>query len=106
MKKLLSLIVILPLTAVFIWSSINFVSVLVQELMAGWVDLTNWSLFNWINPTTSPGGSASIIDILIGGPGAVGGTAVRYFMLLFYGVISGFSFFGMRSLWEIVKFEE
>ncbi len=70
-KKLASLLAILPLSAIFFWSGANLLNVIVQEVMATWFDLTNWSLFNFFNPTTSPGGTASIFDIFIGGLGAV-----------------------------------
>ncbi len=106
MKKLASLLAILPLSAIFFWSGANLLNVIVQEVMATWFDLTNWSLFNFFNPTTSPGGTASIFDIFIGGPGAVGGTGKRFYLGGFYFIISGIAFTTIRSLWGIVRFKE
>ena len=55
MKKILSLIVLMPLTVIWVGLQLTL-SVSWSRNKSGWVDLTSWSLFNWIHPTVKSWG--------------------------------------------------
>lgn len=105
MKKILYAMGIVPLFAILVWSGINLFQVISQEFFAGWIDLSNSSILNFFNPFTSTGGSAAWYDILLAGPGAVGGSAIRMFQGAFYFGIATFSFKGVEFLWGLLKFK-
>ncbi len=94
-------VVLAPLVAFF---GLLAVLTLIQEVAAGWFDLQNATLTSWMSPAVwlgleSPGGTASIFDIMVGGDGAVGGTAGRFVVFAIAGGIAFGSVKGIAAVW-------
>lgn len=48
----------------------------------------------------SPGGTGGLVDALFGGPGAPGGSGMRYFVGLVSFIIAGIAWTGLKALWQ------
>ena len=66
-------------------------------------DFTRFSLVNLFNPFTSFGGSGTWLDSIVAGPGASGGSAMRYWVYMVYAIIFGVGFSIVTTCWEELK---
>ncbi len=94
-----------PLVIVAVYLGLIAALSIVQEVLAGFIDLSNASWTSFLNPSVilgfqSPGGTGGIFDALVGGPGAPGGTVSRYFVFMVSGVIAYGSFMVLMQVWR------
>jgi hypothetical protein len=103
LKKLGAILLLIPLALVFLSSAWLALATLVAQFLSGWLDLQHANLLNLFNPFTSLGGSGNWIDSIVAGQGASGGSAVRYFSYLVYGVICAGCLEGLKKLIKVIK---
>jgi hypothetical protein len=77
---------------------------LVQQVLAGFFDLSQTSWTSFLNPAVllgweSPGGTGGPLDALFGGPGAPGGTVNRYFVFMGSAFVAFVGVAGWKGLW-------
>ena len=94
-----------PLVIVAVYLGLIAALSIVQEVLAGFIDLSKASWTSFLNPSVilgiqSPGGTGGILDALVGGPGAPGGTVSRYFVFMVSGVIAYGSFMLLMHVWR------
>ena len=78
---------------------------ILQQLLAGFVDLSQASWTSFLNPAVivglqSPGGTGGPLDAIFGGPGAPGGTVSRYFVFMGAAMLAALGYAGWRFVWE------
>ena len=105
MRVLVAVVATMVLGPMAVFFGLLAVLTLIQEVAAGWFDLQQASLTSWLSPGVwfgleSPGGTASIFDMMVGGDGAVGGTAGRFFVFAIAGGIAFGSVKGIGAIWS------
>ena len=78
---------------------------IVQQLLAGFIDLSMASWTSFLNPAVllgleSPGGTGGPLDAIFGGPGAPGGTVSRYFVFMISALLAGVGYAVWKVLWR------
>jgi hypothetical protein len=106
LKKALAGIGLIPSGVLIFFGGYNLVMVGLQQILSDFIDFTNFSLVNIFNPFTSFGGSGTFLDRLFAGPGASGGSAVRYWIFMAYGLISVIGWTIYSSCWKVLKNEK
>ena len=81
---------------------------ILQQLIAGFVDLSQASWTSFLNPAVivglqSPGGTGGPLDAIFGGPGAPGGTVSRYFVFMGAAMLAAAGFGAWRAMWSWAK---
>lgn len=77
---------------------------ILQQLLAGFLDLSQASWTSFLNPAVllgfrSPGGTGGIWDAIFGGPGAPGGTVSRYFVFMGSALLAAAGYGVWKVLW-------
>ena len=77
---------------------------ILQQLLAGFVDLSQASWTSFLNPAVllgweSPGGTGGPLDAIFGGPGAPGGTVSRYFVFMGSALLAAIGYGSWKVLW-------
>jgi hypothetical protein len=103
LKKLLALIGIVPGSALLLMGGYNAALTLIAQATSDYFDFTNFSLINLFTPYTSVGGSGSFIDSIVAGPGASGGSAIRYWTYMIYALMAAIGYTTVKNCWEIIK---
>lgn len=94
----------IPLGILLIYFGLVAVLTIVQQVLAGLFDLGQATWTSFLNPAyilgfQSLGGTGNIFDALVGGAGAPGGSANRYFVFMVSAAIAGGAFIGLRLVW-------
>ena len=103
LKKLAALLGLVPGTILMILGGCNAALTLLAQIFSDFVDFTNFSLVNLFTPYTSVGGSGTFLDTIVAGPGASGGSAIRYWTYLVYGLMAAIGYTTVKTCWEILK---
>jgi len=84
----------------------GFVAVLtiLQQVLAGFIDLGQATWTSFLNPAyilgiQSIGGTGNIFDALVGGSGAPGGSVNRYFVFIVTAALAAGAFVGLKAMW-------
>lgn len=101
-KKISALIGLIPGGALFLFGAYNALLTLLSQVFSDFIDLTNFSLVNIFSPFTSLGGSGTFLDSLVAGPGASGGSAIRYWVYMVYGLIAALGYTIIKSCWALL----
>ena len=77
---------------------------ILQQFLAGFIDLSQASWTSFLNPAVllgweSPGGTGGPLDAIFGGPGAPGGTISRYFVFMGSALLAGIGYAGWKLMW-------
>ena len=91
---------------VLLFGGLNLALTGLQQIFSDFYDFRNFSLVNLFNPFTSVGGSGTFLDSLVAGRGASGGSAVRYWMFIAYGMISALGWTICAFCWKVIKNEK
>ena len=83
----------------------NALITLLDQIFSDFIDFTNFSIANLFNPFTSLGGSGTLLDRIVAGPGASGGSAVRYWMYMAYALIAAAGYGIVTTCWRELKNE-
>jgi len=93
---------------IMMWAGlIAFLSIL-QQFVAGIFDLSQASWSSFLNPwvwfgAESIGGTGGIMDALVGGPGAPGGTVSRYLTFMIFAFIAAICYATITATWNWAK---
>lgn len=103
MKKVLALFGLIPGGLLCFIGAYNALITLLDQIFSDFIDFTNFSIANLFNPFTSVGGSGTFLDSIVAGPGASGGSAVRYWLYMIYGLIAATGFALVKTCWTVLK---
>lgn len=101
-KKLVAAIGIVPGGILLFIGGYNAALTLIAQASSDFVDLTNFSLINLFTPYTSVGGSGTVLDSIVAGPGASGGSAIRYWTYMIYGLLAAAGYAIFTNCWAII----
>lgn len=101
-KKLVALIGFIPGAVLLFVGGYNALLTLLAQIFSDLIDFTNFSLVNLLTPFTSVGGSGTFLDSIVAGPGASGGSAIRYWTYMIFGLMAAAGYGILRTCWEIL----
>ncbi len=102
-KKIAAFIGLIPGALLFLLGGYNALLTLLEQIFSDFVDFTNFSLVNLFTPYTSVGGSGTFLDSIVAGPGASGGSAVRYWTYMVFGLMAAAGYGIIKVCWEILN---
>jgi len=90
---------------IMIWAGLISLLSILQQFVAGIFDLSQASWSSFLNPwvwfgAESIGGTGGIMDALVGGPGAPGGTVSRYLTFLIFAFVAAISYAAITTTWN------
>ncbi len=90
---------------VMIWAALICVVTIIQQVLSGFFDFSQASWTQAFNPAVwfgveSIGGTGGVLDALIGGPGAPGGTVSRYFTFMLFGFLAAACYAAITATWN------
>jgi hypothetical protein len=102
LKKIAAVIGLFPGAILLLIGGYNAVLTLIAQVFSDFIDLTNFSLVYLFTPFTSVGGSGTFIDSIVAGPGASGGSAIRYWTYMIYGLMAVIGYTTVKNCWNIL----
>ena len=81
----------------------NAVITLLAQVFSDFYDFQKFSLVNLFRPFTSVGGSGTFLDSLVAGPGASGGSAIRYWIYMAYALIAAVGYGLAKTCLDILN---
>jgi len=104
-KSVAAIAVSVVVGPVLIWAAFICVITIIQQVLSGFFDFSQASWTQAFNPAVwlgieSIGGTGGILDALIGGPGAPGGTVNRYFTFMLFGLLTAASYAAITMMWN------
>lgn len=104
-RRFIAVLVSAPLVVWIGYFGLVAVLALLQQFLAGFIDLSQASWTSFLNPAVllgweSPGGTGGPLDAIFGGPGAPGGTVSRYFVFMGSGFMAFIGFGAWKVLWD------
>jgi hypothetical protein len=103
LKKLGALAGLFPGALLLIVGGYNAALTLLAQVSSDFIDFTNFSLVYLFTPFTSVGGSGTFLDSIVAGPGASGGSAIRYWTYMIYGLMAAVGYTTVKSCWGILN---
>ena len=105
MKRTVAVVVSIPLALLIGYFGLIAVLSLVQQVFAGFFDLSQASWTSFLNPAVllgweSPGGTGGPLDAIFGGPGAPGGTVNRYIVFMGSAFVTALGVGSWKVLWS------
>ena len=90
---------------VMVWAGLICLLTITQQVISGFLDVSQGSWTQVFNPAfwlgwQSFGGTGGVLDALVGGPGAPGGTVSRYFTFMLFGLITAACFGAINASWN------
>jgi hypothetical protein len=104
-KKFAAIVGLIPGVFLIFVGGYNALLTLLEQIFSDFVDFTNFSLVNLFTPFTSVGGSGTFLDSIVAGPGASGGSAIRYWTYMIFGLMAAAGYGIVKTCWEILKSE-
>ena len=105
LKKLFALVAFIPGAILLFIGGYNALLTLLAQIFSDFADFQNFSLGNLLSPFTSVGGSGTFLDSIVAGPGASGGSAIRYWIYMVYGLMASIGYATVSTCWNILKGE-
>jgi len=102
LKKLAALLGLIPGASLLLIGGYNAALTLLAQVFSDFIDFTHFSLVYLFTPYTSVGGSGTFIDSVVAGPGASGGSAIRYWTYMVYGLMAAIGYTTVKTCWEIL----
>ena len=102
LKKLAAVLGLIPGAILLILGGYNAALTLLAQIFSDFVDFTNFSLVNLFTPFTSVGGSGTFLDSIVAGPGASGGSAIRYWTYMVYALMAGIGYTIVKTCWDLL----
>lgn len=104
-RKAVALVISVPLAVWIGYFGLIAALSILQQFLAGFVDLSMASWTSFLNPAVllgweSPGGTGGPLDAIFGGPGAPGGTVSRYFVFMGSALLAAVGYAGWSLLWR------
>lgn len=101
-KKIGALIGLVPGFILLFIGGYNALLTLLAQIFSDFIDFSNFSLVNLFTPFTSVGGSGTFLDSIVAGPGASGGSAIRYWTYMIFGLMAAAGYGIVKICWEIL----
>ena len=101
-KKLVATLGLLPGCMLIFVGGYNAALTLIAQVSSDFVDSSKFSLVYLFTPYTSVGGSGTFLDSIIAGPGASGGSAIRYWTYIVYAFMAAAGYAIVKACWEIL----
>ena len=103
-KKALALLMSVLLGPIMVWAGLIAALSIAQQFLAGLFDLSQASWSSFLNPlfwfgVESIGGTGGLLDALIGGPGAPGGTVSRYITFMLFAALAAICYAAISAMW-------
>ena len=102
LKKLAAVLGLIPGAILLLLGGYNAALTLLAQIFSDFVDFTNFSLVNLFTPFTSVGGSGTFLDSIVAGPGASGGSAIRYWTYMVYALMAGIGYTIVKTCWDLL----
>jgi hypothetical protein len=102
-KKIAAFIGLIPGAVLVLVGGYNALLTLLSQIFSDFIDFTNFSLVNLFTPFTSVGGSGTFLDSIVAGPGASGGSAVRYWTYMAFGLMAAAGYGIIKVCWEVLN---
>ncbi|CAB4756153.1 unannotated protein [freshwater metagenome] len=102
LKKLAALLGLIPGALLLLVGGYNAALTLLAQFFSDFIDFSNFSLVYLFTPYTSAGGSGTFLDSIVAGPGASGGSAVRYWTYMIYGLMAAVGYTTIKTCWGII----
>ncbi len=102
-KKFAAFLGLFPGGLLLFLGGYNALLTLLAQLFSDFVDFTNFSLVNLLTPYTSVGGSGTFLDSIVAGPGASGGSAVRYWTYMIFALIAAAGYMIIKACWDVLN---
>jgi hypothetical protein len=88
-----------------LWAGLVAAATIIGQVLAGFGVLANADWMQVLNPAVWLGiqnvaGNGSVLDSLVGGPGAPGGTVNRYVAFMVTGVLAAACYTALRAVWS------
>ncbi len=104
-RRLLAVVISVPLAAWIGYFGLVAALSILQQFVAGFIDLSRASWTSFLNPAVivgfeSPGGTGGPLDAIFGGPGAPGGTVSRYFVFMGSALLAGVGYAVWKLMWD------
>lgn len=104
MRRVVAVVASVPLAVWIGYFGLVAALSILQQFLAGFVDLSQASWTSFLNPAVllgweSPGGTGGPLDAIFGGPGAPGGTVNRYFVFMGSGFLAAIGVGGWKVTW-------
>ncbi len=103
LRKAVALVGLIPGGMLCFFGGYSALMTLLDQVFSDFIDFTNFNLVNLFNPFTSVGGSGTFLDSIVAGPGASGGSAVRYWMYMVYALIAAAGYGIVKTCWDELK---
>lgn len=102
-KKFLAFFGLIPGGLLCFIGGYNAIITLLAQVFSDFIDFTNFNVANLFNPYTSFGGSGTFLDSVFAGPGASGGSAIRYWLYLVYALVAAAGYGIIKVCWKELK---
>ena len=104
-RTVIAVLVSIVAIPVGIWAGLVAAATIIGQVLAGVGIVLNADWMQVFNPAVWFGfqnvaGTGSLIDSLLGGPGAPGGSAWRSMVFMIMGILAASCFTGVRGVWR------
>jgi hypothetical protein len=100
LKKLAALVGLFPGAILVLIGGYNAALTLLDQVFSDFIDVTHFSLIYLFTPFTSVGGSGTFLDSVFAGPGASGGSAIRYWLYVVYAFMAAIGYAIVKACWK------
>lgn len=106
-RSLVAVVVTVVAAALGFWCALVAAASLISQVLAGLGVIANADWTQTFNPVAWFGfnniaGTGSLMDSLVGGPGAPGGSVNRYVSFIITGLVAAACYVGIRAAWTWV----
>jgi len=103
-RVVIALVVSVVAVPVGLWAGLVAAATIVGQILAGFGVLANANWVEALNPAVWLGfqniaGNGGLVDSLLGGPGAPGGSAWRYVVFMVMALVAAACYTGVRAIW-------
>jgi hypothetical protein len=102
-KKVAAFLGMIPGSLLLLFGGYNALLTLLAQIFSDFIDFTNFSLINLFTPYKSVGGSGTFLDSVVAGPGASGGSAIRYWTYMVFAILAAAGYGINKVCWEILN---
>lgn len=105
MRKIAAVALSVFLVPITLYFGLLAALTILQQMLSSFVDFGSASWTAWMSPPVllgiqSPGGGGGILDALVGGPNAPGGTVGRFIVFFIAAIIAYGGFQGLMAAWS------
>ena len=106
LKKFAALVGLLPGAMLIAIGGYNAALTLLAQVFSDFIDFSHFSLVYLFTPYTSAGGSGTFLDSIVAGPGASGGSAIRYWTYMIYALMTAVGYTTVKTCWGVLNIKK